>query len=303
MTDNLKKELTQCSEYINTQLCVLLNNYRCNKLYIDDAESLFSSVEYSLLAGGKRIRPFLVLSFCKLCGGNTKSAVSFALALEMVHTYSLIHDDLPCMDNDDMRRGKPTNHRVYGEATALLAGDALLTEAFSIIANSKNSDMQKVQAIKVLSENSGLLGMIGGQEIDLKSESKNIPLETLFELQERKTGKLIEAACLVGCIAAGSINDEKSKAAREFSKAFGLAFQITDDILDITGDEASLGKNVGSDEKEHKSTFVSLLGLDGAKKEAERQITIAKNALKNAFPENDVRSLYELCDYLITRKS
>lgn len=303
MTDNLKNELKCCAEYINSQLSELISSYRSSELYNINTESLVSSVEYSLLAGGKRIRPYLALTFCSICGADAKNAVSFAIALEMIHTYSLIHDDLPCMDNDDMRRGKPTNHKVFGEATALLAGDALLTQAFYVIANSKNDCCQRLEAIKVLSENAGILGMIGGQEIDLKSEGKDITPEVLYALQERKTGKLIEAACLLGCIAAGSIDDEKTRAAQEFSRAFGLAFQITDDILDVVGDEISLGKNTGSDEKENKSTFVSLLGLEGAMKEAEKQVSAAKNALKKAFSENDVSSLYELCDYLLTRKS
>lgn len=303
MTENLNNELYACADYMNSQLSALISKYRNNALYLKETEELFSSVEYSLLAGGKRIRPFLALSFCRLCGGAPRNAVSFAVALEMIHTYSLIHDDLPCMDNDDLRRGKPTNHKVYGEATALLAGDALLTEAFSVISNAECSDTEKIEAIKILSENAGMLGMIGGQEIDLKSEGKSISLETLYALQERKTGKLIEAACLLGCIASGNTDDDKLCAAREFAISFGLAFQITDDILDVTGDEVTLGKSTGSDEKEHKSTFVSHLGLEGAKQEAEKQVLGAKNALKSAFCENDILTLSELCDYLLTRKS
>lgn len=303
MTENLNNELKLCSDYMNSRLSALISNYRNNVFYVQETEELFSSVEYSLLAGGKRIRPYLALSFCRLCGGNPKNAVSFAVALEMIHTYSLIHDDLPCMDNDDMRRGKPANHKVYGEATALLAGDALLTGAFSVISNSECGDREKIDAIRILSENAGILGMIGGQEIDLKSEGKIVSLETLYALQERKTGKLIEAACLLGCIASGDTGSKKLCAARAFAKSFGLAFQITDDILDVTGDEVTLGKSTGSDEKEHKSTFVSHLGLEGAKKEAEKQVSLAKSALKSAFSDSEILTLCELCDYLLTRKS
>ncbi len=303
MTDKLKSELSICAERITEKLSDIIKGYKTSKLYIDEMSELVLSAEYSLLAGGKRIRPYLAITFCKLCGGKEDDVLSFAAAIEMIHTYSLIHDDLPCMDNDDFRRGKPTNHKVFGEATALLAGDALLTEAFSVISGCSLSDTAKIKAVSVLSEKAGILGMIGGQEIDLKSENKEISIETLYALHGKKTGMLIEAACLLGCIAAGCYDGKKYKAASEFAKAFGLAFQITDDILDITGTQAELGKNTGSDTKENKSTTVSHLGLDGAKLEAEKQVNIAKSIIKNTFNCGDTEMLCELCDFLLTRRS
>ncbi len=303
MTEKLKKELLECAAYVNSELYQTVNNYRNSEIYTDEMSELVASAEYSLLAGGKRLRPFLCMYFCYLCGKDARTATPLAIALEMIHTYSLIHDDLPCMDNDDLRRGRPTNHKVYGEATALLAGDALLTEAFNVIASSELCDASKVQAIKILSEKAGMLGMIGGQEIDLKSEGKRISLETLYALQGKKTGMLFEAACQLGCIAAGCYEDKKFKAASEFAKAFGIAFQITDDILDVTGSSEELGKNINSDEKSEKSTTVSHLGLEGARLEAERYTDKAKDILTETFGGNSCTALCDLCDHLLTRRN
>lgn len=302
MDKKITEILSKFAEEFNKELSEYTKKYRRNPLYNDKMSSVFDAFDYSLLAGGKRLRAFLVFTFNKLCGGKSRDAFPLAIALEMVHTYSLIHDDLPCMDNDDLRRGKPTNHKVFGEATALLAGDALLTEAFSVISNADIPDKTKVDSIRILTKSAGIFGMIGGQEVDLKSENTEISIDTLLLLQNRKTGKLFEAACLLGCISATN-NDNILSSVKSFASSFGLAFQITDDILDVIGETEALGKYVGSDEKTHKSTFVSLLGIDKAKEEAQQQIRIAKNALKSVFNETEIKVLLDLCDYLITRRS
>lgn len=220
---------------------------------------------YSLEAGGKRVRPYLVFSFNSLCGGSEESATAFACAVEMIHTYSLIHDDLPCMDNDDLRRGKPSNHKVFGEDIALLAGDALLTLAFETLTNEKTVKICGTSAccrgVSVLSKYAGATGMIGGQVIDLMSENTNAPIEVLREMDYKKTACLIKAACELGCISAGA-NDKQIKAASEFGECIGIAFQIQDDILDVTSSDEELGKPVGSDAENSKSTYVSLLGIE-----------------------------------------
>ncbi len=295
--------LSEFAQNFNRELSEFSKEFRNNPLYNTEMSAVFDAFDYSLLSGGKRLRAFLVYTFNKLCGGKQENALPHAIAIEMIHAYSLIHDDLPCMDNDDLRRGKPTNHKVYGEATALLAGDALLTEAFSLISNANITERAKLDSIRLLSCNAGIFGMIGGQEIDLKSENSNISLETLILLQNRKTGKLFEAACLLGCISANNYDKNITAAASSFAASFGLAFQITDDILDVIGETETLGKSVGSDEKTHKSTFVSLLGIDGAKNEALKQVASAKDVLKSAFYEADIIPLCDLCDYLITRRS
>ena len=303
MNEKLLTAISKYAEKVNTALSDICDRYESSPIFTKEMRAVTESVRYSLTAGGKRIRPFLALCFCKLCNGDENKALVLGCALEMVHTYSLIHDDLPCMDDDDMRRGKPTNHKVFGEATAVLAGDGLLTEAFSVITGSDLSDKAKVDAVKVLAEKAGLLGMIGGQEIDLSSEGKDISLDTLRTLQRKKTGMLIEAGCLLGCIAAETTDKKAFDCASEFAHAFGLAFQITDDILDVTGTQEELGKNIGSDEKEHKCTFVTHLGLDGAKKEAEKQVNIAKDAISSVFSGEYTELLCNLCDHLLERRN
>ncbi len=238
-------------------------------------KTVVSAMEYSLTAGGKRIRPMLTLQFAKLCGGSEECALPFACAVEMIHTYSLIHDDLPCMDDDDLRRGKPTNHKVFGEAAAVLAGDALLTLAFETVLSEKaaalNGFAKCAEAGRVLASCAGAEGMIGGQIIDIESENeaRSISLERLRVMDEKKTGALIKAACLMGCISAGADETQKNAASR-YAECIGLAFQIVDDMLDVTSDEATLGKPIGSDSANNKSTYVSLLGLDECKKLASR---------------------------------
>ncbi|MBR3552404.1 MAG: polyprenyl synthetase family protein [Clostridia bacterium] len=229
------------------------------------------AMRYSVANGGKRIRPVLVLECCRLCGGDADSAVDAACALEMIHTYSLIHDDLPCMDDDDLRRGKPACHKQFGEAIALLAGDALLTEAFRVVSTApfaKKSPDAALRVIALLSENAGVGGMIGGQVIDLRLEGQRVTLDRLQTMDAKKTGALIRAACEIGGVIAGA-SEAQLSALRGYADDLGQAFQIVDDVLDVVGDEAALGKPVGSDKESEKSTYVSLLGLDAAKREAE----------------------------------
>lgn len=250
---------------------------------------LIKSMRYSLLAPGKRVRPHLTLEFCKLFGGGEEQALPYACAVECVHTYSLIHDDLPCMDNDDLRRGRPTNHRVYGEAIAMLAGDALLTEAFALIAgNTALSAEQNARAVALLANKSGYLGMVGGQDEDIRNEDMPVGTEDLDRINGKKTGDLLLAACELGCIAAGA--DEKAvAAARVYAKNFGAAFQIVDDILDVSVSTRDLGKNALSDVKNRKTTYVTLLGRDGAFDKAETLINEAVEAVKD----------YEGSEYLV----
>ncbi len=246
-------------------------------------EKLYSSVidamNYSVSIGGKRIRPCLLMEFSNICGGDSEAALGMSCALEMIHTYSLIHDDLPCMDNDDMRRGMPSCHVKFGESTALLAGDALLTHAFFTASNVQNALPQNVnRCISLLSEYAGVNGMVGGQVIDLESEEKQVSYEVLETLCELKTARLLQAACSVGCIISDA-DDDLIIAANEYGKYLGLAFQIVDDILDVVGDKDKLGKPVGSDSVNNKSTFVSLLGLEKAKLIAKEYTQKAINAL------------------------
>lgn len=259
------------------------------------------AMKYSLSIGGKRIRPMLVLEFCRACGGDITKAMPFAVALEMIHTYSLIHDDLPCMDNDDMRRGMPSCHIKFGEEYALLAGDGLLTSAFGVIAESDIAAEKPevaIKAISALSRLSGVCGMIGGQEIDLTYENKNAPLEVLEVLDSLKTGALIRCAAYLGVISA--CNDENYiRAADIYAKNIGHAFQIVDDILDVIGDEKELGKPIGSDAQCGKSTYVSLLGLEKSREYAEELTNDAVEALE-VFG-NESGFLKELAYNLIKR--
>ena len=220
---------------------------------------LYESMQYSLTAGGKRLRPVLAFEFCRLCCGDWKPATPLAAAVEMIHTYSLIHDDLPCMDNDDYRRGRLTNHKVYGEAIAILAGDALLTDAFAVAAMAQLDAKSLARAIAELSRCAGSNGMVGGQVLDMLSEQRDCTEEEILAIQSRKTGALIRAACTLGAIAGGA-NEAQFDAACQFAAALGLAFQIRDDMLDVIGNQAELGKAVGVDEG--KNTFVRLYGLE-----------------------------------------
>ncbi len=266
-------------------------------IYPDEPQALlFSAMRYSLLAGGKRLRPLLVLEFCRLCGGSTENAYPLATAVEMVHTYSLIHDDLPCMDNDDFRRGKPTNHKVYGESIAVLAGDGLLTSAFSQIATANLPADARIEAVRILSECAGELGMVGGQVLDMESENRECTASEVINIQSRKTGALIRCACLLGVIA-GAGNKLQMEKATVFANNLGLAFQIRDDILDEIGNADILGKAVKTDIS--KNTFVQLYGIDKCKELVEKHTKLATDAL-NIF--DDPAYLKWLAESLMNRE-
>ena len=245
---------------------------------------LFEAMEYSLLAGGKRLRPIFVFDFCRMCGGDWHEAAPFAAAIEMIHTYCLIHDDLPCMDNDDFRRGRPTNHKVYGEAMAVLAGDALLTDAFMVASSMelpKPEDMST--AIGLLAECAGSLGMVGGQVLDILAEERECTVQEVLDIQNRKTGRLISAACALGAIAGGA-NEEQFDAACQFAAGLGLAFQIRDDMLDVIGTQEEMGKGVGTDAA--KNTFVRLYGLEKCEELVQKYTQYAIDAL-GVFENNE----------------
>ena len=240
-------------------------------------QPLFAAMEYSLLAGGKRLRPIFALDFCWMCGGDWQAAAPFAAAIEMIHTYSLIHDDLPSMDNDDFRRGRPTNHKVYGEAIAILAGDGLLTDAFMLAASAKlpnPGDM--ATAIALMAEGAGSLGMVGGQVLDIMSEERELTEQEVLDIQSRKTGKLISIACCLGVLAAGG-TDQQFDAAAQFAAGLGLAFQIRDDMLDVIGTQEEMGKGVGTDAA--KNTFVRLYGLEKCEELVQKYTKYAIDAL------------------------
>ena len=223
-------------------------------------KELFAAMEYSLLAGGKRLRPIFCMEFCRLCGGDWKKAAPFAAAVEMIHTYSLIHDDLPAMDNDDYRRGRLTNHKVFGEPMAILAGDALLTDAFAAMTMTQLPNPANMGfAVALLAECAGSLGMVGGQVLDILAEQRELTEKEVIDIQSRKTGRLINAACVLGVIAAGG-SGEQIEAAAQFAGNLGLAFQIRDDMLDVIGTQEEMGKGVGTDAQ--KNTFVKLHGLE-----------------------------------------
>lgn len=265
-------------------------------------KTIIEAMNYSLSAGGKRLRPILTIEACKSVGGNVEDVIPFAVAIEMIHTYSLIHDDLPALDNDDLRRGRPTNHKVYGEAMAILAGDSLLNYAFEImLSNSINKEdpNKYLKAINEIAKSSGIYGMIGGQVVDVESENKEIEKEKLDFIHMNKT-----AAIIVGCMRAGAIVggacEKQLEAITKYAKNIGLAFQIVDDILDIIGDETKLGKHVGSDIENHKSTYPSLLGLEKSKEIAHDLIDEAKNSINNLC--DDTKFLNGLAEYIIDRE-
>ncbi len=259
------------------------------RFHDEPQKALFSAMEYSLLAGGKRLRPVLVFEFCRICCGSWEKAAPFAAAIEMVHTYSLIHDDLPCMDNDDFRRGRPTNHKVYGEAMAVLAGDALLTDAFAMAASARLPEPQNMStAIALLAECAGSHGMVGGQALDMQSESRTLSEQEVLDIQNRKTGCLITAACALGAIAGGA-SEEQYEAACQFAARLGLAFQIRDDMLDVIGTREEMGKSVGTDEK--KNTFVQLYGLEKCEQLVQQYTSYALSALDVFEDTQFLRSL------------
>lgn len=264
---------------------------------------IFDSMKYSLEAGGKRIRPVLLLETIKMMGGDCSAGIPFACAVEYIHTYSLIHDDLPAMDDDDLRRGKPTNHRVFGEAVAILAGDGLLNSAFEIMSGEilKNNCVGSVKAMNVIASCAGVNGMIAGQIVDIESEGRSISYEELRYLHSKKTGALIKASVMAGAYIAGA-NEEELKAVERYSENIGLAFQITDDILDVTGNTSELGKNTGSDIQNDKSTYVSLFGIEKARLLAQDCLKDAVESLGN-FDSQRRLFMEELARFVVMRKN
>ena len=263
--------------------------------------TLTEAMRYSLLSGGKRLRPILLMAAADAVGATGEKFLTTAAAIEMIHTYSLIHDDLPAMDDDDFRRGKLTNHKVFGEAIAILAGDALLTLAFEVMLRQKDvPDSARIAVVDEMSRAAGMSGMVGGQTIDLQSEGKSIDLGTLRRMHLGKTGALFRAAIRSGAILAGA-SPQQLSALTAYAESFGLAFQITDDILDVAGDEKTLGKPIGSDARNQKSTYVTLTSLDSARSLAERTVEEALDALKNFGTEAEF--LRELVRYLLQRNS
>ena len=266
--------------------------------------SLHHAMRYSVFAGGKRLRPILMIAACEAVGGHARQVLHAACAMEMIHTYSLVHDDLPAMDDDDFRRGRPTNHKVHGEATAILAGDALLTEAFRLLADAEaNLSIPPARALKVVelvARYAGSQGMVGGQVVDMESEGKEIDFPTLEYIHTHKTGGLILASVQVGALLAGA-NDAEIMAIKRFGGAAGLAFQIADDILDVVGVQEQLGKDVGSDQARGKATYPAVLGLDEARQRADELCEIAVAAL--APLGEPAEALQELARYIVNRNS
>ncbi len=272
------------SNYTVNEYVALIEKELSKRLYrVENGQDYVrDAMNYSLSNGGKRIRPILVLEFCRLCGGNIDDAVNFACAIEMIHTYSLIHDDLPCMDNDDFRRGKPSCHKAYGEEYALLAGDGLLTLAFETALLDGNGVLpeNKIRAVRTLASLAGIGGMVGGQVLDLQAEKTAPDYDKIKTIDSLKTGALIKAAVLLGCFAANVTDEAKLAAAQKYAECIGFAFQIVDDILDVTSDTETLGKPVGSDIKNEKVTYVSLLGIEASKQTVEQLTNEALEALK-----------------------
>ena len=296
MTAALRDAMTHAAEAVEAELAVILGG--------DDPDygRLLESERYSVLGGGKRIRPFLVFAFCRLFGGEERAALPFAAAIEMMHCFSLIHDDLPCMDDDALRRGKPTNHVVYGEALALLAGDSLSIRALGRAAvNPYVAPETALAAVRTIADAAGAHGMIGGQVMDLWGEDHPLTMEQLNKLQACKTGALIRAAAVLGCLAAGLAEDDpRTAAARTYADNIGLAFQIVDDILDCIGSEALLGKPIGSDAEQGKTTFLSFMSIDAAHDRA-AELTEAAKAAVAPYPGSEILSA--LADYLLARRS
>lgn len=287
---NFELQLKTYQQYIEGYL----KEY-CSVYPQEPQQTLFESMRYSLLAGGKRLRPVLVFDFCRMCGGEWMNAAPFAAALEAIHTSSLIHDDLPCMDNDDYRRGRLTNHKVYGEDVAVLAGDALLIAAFSYISKANYSADVRIRAVEVLADCVGELGMVGGQMLDIQSEQRQCNEQEVLDIQSRKTGALIRAAAVLGVLA-GNGTEVQVSAAADFANHIGLAFQIRDDMLDQIGNADVLGKAVHTDAT--KNTFVQIYGIEECDKLVKEHTNLAKRAL-SAFDQNEF--MLHLSDYLINR--
>ena len=276
---NLDGQIQQYRDFTEDYLKNIYKKFRT-----EPQTQLFDAMEYSLLARGKRLRPVFAYEFCRMCGGQWQDAAPFAAAIEMIHTYSLIHDDLPCMDNDDFRRGRPTNHKVFGEGMAVLAGDALLTDAFMIAATGKlPQPWTMADAISLMAEGAGSLGMVGGQVLDIMSQERELSEQEVLDIQSRKTGRLINIACCLGAMAGGASRNQ-FEAASQFASGLGLAFQIRDDILDVIGTREEMGKGVGTDAE--KNTFVRLYGLEKCEKLVQQYTDYAISALE-AFDDRE----------------
>jgi geranylgeranyl diphosphate synthase type II len=285
--------LTEKKQLVEQKLDLLVANN-------NEVPVITEAMRYSLFAGGKRLRPILSLMSCELFSGNEEEVLPFACCIEMIHTYSLIHDDLPAMDNDDLRRGKPTNHKVFGEGYAVLAGDALLNHAFETMTGiiEKNPRLEYIRTIDIICKSAGISGMIGGQCIDLYSENKSIDLDTLKSMHAKKTGALITASLVTGAIISGT-DEVNIKNIMEYGELIGLAFQVTDDILDVSGSEEKLGKNTNKDVKFHKSNFISFYGLEKSRQIAKELVEKAKLKLESYGRRGHY--LCELADYIISR--
>jgi len=266
-------------------------------------ETIAKGMEYAILNGGKRLRPFLLFATLELLNQNIEKGVKSAIALEMIHSYSLVHDDLPALDNDDYRRGKLTTHKVFGEAEGILIGDSLLTYAFYILSQKNLKFLSSEQIVNIISKTSeyaGINGMIGGQMIDIESENKKIDLETLKYIHSHKTGKLIKLPIEIACIIA-NVEKDKKEVLEEYANLIGLAFQVKDDILDVEGTFEDLGKPVGSDVDLHKATYPSILGMEESKKILNDTVEKAKEIIKNNFGEEKGKNLISLADFIKNR--
>ena len=292
---NLEQQSREYREYLETYL---QEHYQ--KLSDEPQKLLFEAMQYSLMAGGKRLRPIMTFEFCRMCGRDWKKAAPFAAAIEMIHTYSLIHDDLPCMDNDALRRGRPTNHVVYGECTAVLAGDTLQAEAFGTILRCDLPAERKAACAEILAGAVGLDGMCGGQYLDMSWEGRKLSEQELTEINSRKTGALLVAACQMGVAAAGG-SRLMLDTAGHFGAALGMAFQIRDDMLDVLSTAEELGKPIGSDSQENKNTYMVLMGEEGCRQTVARLTDFAKNVLGEAF--EDTAFLRAMADSLADRKN
>jgi geranylgeranyl diphosphate synthase, type II len=291
--------LIDLEQYLGNKKQVVENKMMSYLNHLNAPESIKEAMIYSVSAGGKRIRPILAMAVMEAFDKDPLHILDIACAIEFVHTYSLIHDDLPSMDNDDYRRGKLTSHKVFGEAIAILAGDALLTECFPLIAeNEYLTSHQKLEMVTILSKAAGASGMVGGQVLDLEAENQDLTLYDLENIHEKKTGRMLECSVIAGGIAAGATENER-KALQDFARHIGIAFQIQDDILDVIGDQEKLGKPIGSDEANKKTTYPKLLGLEGAKKEMDHHVEASLEHLGKINANTVI--LASIADYIIKR--
>lgn len=289
LNDILNEKITIINEELSKYLPKIENAQK----------NIYDAMGYSLFAGGKRLRPVIMLLVCDMLGGKTKEVLPFACAMEMIHTYSLIHDDLPAMDNDDLRRGKPTNHKVFGEAMAILAGDALLNKAFEIVSSAEYENQKNVlKAISILSNSSGTEGMIGGQVVDIEAENKSISSDELLYLHSLKTGAIIRSSGVIGAVMSNA-SDKEINAIDSFCYNLGIAFQIQDDLLDVLGNSELLGKNTGSDKENQKTTFITLFGVEKSKQAVNDYTQKAISSL--GIFKGKENTLKELAYHLINR--